>query len=314
MHSISQDFGLRIIFENSSQTVYTIDNDDSNSRMVVFHLYPGIEIILNDFKERYSWSGQWSEETRVFQIAYCHNGVYQAEFSKNKFSYSSPGNIVVLNSCKESLGSKMTTDILQGFNILIYPKLLTESVINDWQKQFDLNINEVLHVFSEIKKVKAFPCGAGMLHVAGELYELLYNNEIGIVRLKLLEFFHLILKEDYKVENKQRVFSREQIEKTKMIKEQIEINLAKHYTIQELCDCHGISTTIFKECFKQIFQNPPYEFLRIARMNKASEYLKNSELSILEIGKSLGYENPSNFTRTFKQIYGVLPKKYKSNQ
>lgn len=46
-------------------------------------------------------------------------------------------------------------------------------------------------------------------------------------------------------------------------------------------------------------------------MNKAAEYLKNVNMSIIEIAKLLGYDNPSNFTRTFKNVFGLLPREYK---
>lgn len=312
LYSICQDFGLRVIYENAVQTVYGLDNENSNSRMMVYRLYPGVDIFLYDFKDRYTWTGQWKDDINIYQISYCHDGVYQAELIKNKYSYASPGNIMFLNSCKKSLGSKMMTDVMQGFHILIFPEFLNREILNDWQDQFELDLFLILDFFKEIKKVKVIPCGAGLLHVAEDLYELIYNSEIGLVRLKLLEFFHLIIKEDFKIENVNRVFSKEQIEKTKIIKELIEMNLSKHYTIKELCENYDISTTIFKECFKQIFQYPPYEFLRIARMNKAAEYLKNSHKSIIDVSKLLGYENPSNFTRTFKEIYGVLPKEYRN--
>lgn len=312
MHSIGHDFGLKVIYEDSFQTIYTMDEEHSITRMIIYRLYPGVEVTLYDFKERYTWSGQWKTEAEVYQISYSHRGMYQAELSKNKYSYSLPGNVIVLNNCKQSLGSKMMTDALQGFSIMIFPELLDPAVMKDWQNQFDLDVQSLLEFFHKIKKVDVFPCGAGMLHVAEELYEFLYNNEIGIVRLKILEFFYLIIKEDFKIENIHRVFSREQIEKTKIIKELIEMDLARHYTIKELCENYGMSATIFKECFKQMFQYPPYEFLRIARMNKAAEYLKSSDRSILVIGRLMGYENPSNFTRTFKEIYGVLPKEYRN--
>lgn len=280
--------------------------------MIAYHLFPGIEVILNDFKEQYIWSGQWKEEKEFFQISYCHNGVYQAELSKNKYSYGMPGNLLILNNCKESLDSKMTSNTLQGFHIMIFPENMDESIIREWKKQFDLEISHMLLMLQKESKVKIIPCGAGLLHVCEELYELLYNSELGIVRLKLLEFFHLIIKEDFKIENSNRVFSKEQIEKTKTIKELIEMDLSRHYTIKELCDTYCISTTIFKECFKRMFQYPPYEYLIIARMNKAAEYLTNTNQSIIDIGKLLGYENPSNFTRTFKELYGILPKEYRN--
>ena len=313
MNFIDKDFGLRVIFENSLQTIYTIDKENSDSRMILYHLYPGVDIILSDFKERYTWAGEWRLKGRIYQISYNCSGVYQAQIRKNEFCYASPGNLVILNSCKKSLDSKMTTDDLRGFSILLFPELFDQAITEEWIKQFDLDMNYFIELLPEIDTAKVFPCGEGILGVAEEIYKLLYNHKMGILKLKLLEFFHMIIKEDIKIENKKRVFSGEQIEKTKMIKELIEMDLSKHYTIQELCWRHEMSTTIFKECFKQMFQYPPYEFLRIARMNRAGEYLKNSDMSILDIGRLLGYENPSNFTRTFKEIYGVLPRQYRNS-
>ena len=174
-------------------------------------------------------------------------------------------------------------------------------------------MNYFIKILPETEKAKVFPCGERILCVAEEIYKLLYSHEMGLLKLKLLELFYMIIKEDIRIENRQRVFSREQIEKTKMIKELIEMDLSKHYTIKELCGRYDLSATIFKECFKQMFQYPPYEFLRIARMNQAGEYLKQSDKSILDISRLLGYENPSNFARTFKEIYGVLPRQYRNS-
>lgn len=311
MNFIGNEFGLRVIFENSNQTIYTVAEENSNSRMILYHLYPGVDILLSDFREKYNWAGEWKLKSKVYQISYNCNGVYQAQIRKNEFCYASPGHLVILNSCKKSLDSRMTTEGLQGFSILLFPEYFEQTLMDDWVKQFDFDINYFLQILPDTQKAKVFPCGEAILNVADEIYKLLYNHEMGILKLKLLEFFHLIMKEDIRIENRKRVFSREQIEKTKMIKELIEMDLSKHYTVQSLCETYDISTTIFKQCFKQMFQYPPYEFLRVARMNRAGEYLKNSDISILEIGRHLGYENPSNFSRTFKEIYGILPSQFR---
>ena len=108
-------------------------------------------------------------------------------------------------------------------------------------------------------------------------------------------------------------FSKEQIEKTKIIQEKMLYDLSKHYTIRELCQEKRLSETIFKECFKAIYQQTPYNFLRMAKMNKAAELLRGKKITVAEVARELGYENPSNFTRTFKAMFGVLPKAYKEN-
>lgn len=313
MNVIDKDFGLRIIYESSHQIIYTMNKENSSSRMILYHLYPGIDIILSDFKERYVWSGEWKLKGRVYQISYNCSGVYQAQLKKNEICYASPGNVVILNSCKKSLDSRMTTDGLQGFSILLFPEYFDQTLMEWWSREFDLDMNGFLGILPRSEQSKVFACGEGILGVAEELYKHLYNHELGLLKLKLLEFFHKIIQEDIRIENEQRVFSSEQMEKTRRIKDLIVMDLSKHYTVLELCRNFGISSTIFKQCFKQMFQYPPYEFLRITRMNQAGEYLKHSDMSILEIGRILGYENPSNFTRTFKEIYGILPSQYRSS-
>lgn len=313
MNVIDKDLGLRIIYESSHQIIYTMNKENSSSRMILYHLYPGIDIILSDFKERYVWSGEWKLKGRVYQISYNCSGVYQAQLKKNEICYASPGNVVILNSCKKSLDSRMTTDGLQGFSILLFPEYFDQTLMEWWSREFDFDMNGFLGILPRSEQSKVFACGEGILGVAEEFYKHLYNHELGLLKLKLLEFFHKIIQEDIRIENEQRVFSSEQMEKTRRIKDLIVMDLSKHYTVLELCRNFGISSTIFKQCFKQMFQYPPYEFLRITRMNQAGEYLKHSDMSILEIGRILGYENPSNFTRTFKEIYGVLPSQYRSS-
>jgi AraC-like DNA-binding protein len=42
-------------------------------------------------------------------------------------------------------------------------------------------------------------------------------------------------------------------------------------------------------------------------MNRASELLKLSDLTINEISKRCGYQNQLHFSRAFKNIFGVSP-------
>ena len=51
-----------------------------------------------------------------------------------------------------------------------------------------------------------------------------------------------------------------------------------------------------------------------ARFEVAVEMLKDSSLNSLDIAFALGYENPSNFARAFRQISGVSPQEYRCQQ
>ncbi len=53
-------------------------------------------------------------------------------------------------------------------------------------------------------------------------------------------------------------------------------------------------------------------YINSIKMNNAVDLLLNSEMSILEISSSLGFDSLSHFNHLFKKSYGVSPKEYKN--
>jgi transcriptional regulator, araC family len=47
-------------------------------------------------------------------------------------------------------------------------------------------------------------------------------------------------------------------------------------------------------------------------MIKATELLKLTSLSIGDVGYAVGYENQLHFSRAFKTIYGISPRKWRA--
>lgn len=50
------------------------------------------------------------------------------------------------------------------------------------------------------------------------------------------------------------------------------------------------------------------------RFQKAENFLVNSEMTVADISRTLGYENPENFVRAFKQRYRMTPSQYRAAQ
>jgi transcriptional regulator GlxA family with amidase domain len=48
-------------------------------------------------------------------------------------------------------------------------------------------------------------------------------------------------------------------------------------------------------------------WIREKRLSKAYEMLRLSSLSVADVAYSLGFENPTHFSRIFKQQYGYAP-------
>ncbi|CAN5518521.1 two-component regulator propeller domain-containing protein [soil metagenome] len=58
----------------------------------------------------------------------------------------------------------------------------------------------------------------------------------------------------------------------------------------------------------------PIEFIRSIRLKRAARLLEKSGLSVAEIAYEVGFNNPKNFSKTFKEEFKVLPSQYVANK
>lgn len=56
----------------------------------------------------------------------------------------------------------------------------------------------------------------------------------------------------------------------------------------------------------------PQQWLQTRRLSKAKELLKKGK-SITQIGFDLGFNHTSQFSRTFKNAFGISPKAFQKN-
>lgn len=66
--------------------------------------------------------------------------------------------------------------------------------------------------------------------------------------------------------------------------------------------------------FKAEIGMSPQRYLTLVRLQRARDQLENSFLSVQEIGAAVGIPNPSQFTKNFKNAYGMTPVEYRKVQ
>ncbi len=77
----------------------------------------------------------------------------------------------------------------------------------------------------------------------------------------------------------------------------------------ELGYSHNYLCAQFRECFGQTIQ----QFLIDRKIEKASVLLRDTDMSVENIAKSLGWEKTSSFIRNFSSLYGQTPLQYRKN-
>lgn len=82
-------------------------------------------------------------------------------------------------------------------------------------------------------------------------------------------------------------------------------------TVQQLAAQLNVSSRYLSDLLKQETGKTAIELIHISLMNEAKNRLKQNELSISEIAYTLGFNNPSYFSRLFKKEVGLTPLLFK---
>lgn len=76
----------------------------------------------------------------------------------------------------------------------------------------------------------------------------------------------------------------------------------------------NITGNYLNKLCKSFYGTTASEFIRTRTVHEAKQLLKNSTVSIAEIGFSLGFENASHFVSFFKKQVKLSPEKFRKNQ
>lgn len=94
----------------------------------------------------------------------------------------------------------------------------------------------------------------------------------------------------------------------------IQTNLHKEIRVKEVAEMVNMSETAFSHFFKKRTQRSFSGYLTDMRIGHAARQLVDSEKNITEICYESGFNNISNFNRTFKKKRGVTPSDFRSQQ
>ncbi len=67
----------------------------------------------------------------------------------------------------------------------------------------------------------------------------------------------------------------------------------------------------FARLFKRVMGMTPHAYLMGVRLRQAARLLATTDLSLLEIGRRVGYASQSHFTKAFKAWTGLTPREYR---
>lgn len=98
------------------------------------------------------------------------------------------------------------------------------------------------------------------------------------------------------------------------IMQYIKANYDRKITLDDIASCVYLSRSYVSSMFKEEMGEGLFAYLNRVRVEKSKVLLLNESVSLANVGGLCGFEDQSYFTKVFKGIVGVSPKKFRAGR
>lgn len=125
----------------------------------------------------------------------------------------------------------------------------------------------------------------------------------------LREFFYLLLlgKQGYLLSQYCKQDST--LARVSKVINHVQAHYPQKLVIDELAQMAGMSTSAFHRTFKQVVTDPPLQYIKKIRLNKARTLIVQDGMPANVAANQVGYESAAQFSREFKRYFGLPPSK-----
>lgn len=277
-----------------------------------YSIFPGIDLIFMDFNCSDIFD-EPNEMRNVLEIRHYQEGRGEFEFEGDKVFHLQQDEFCVNGMLNMPARYSFPFDYCSGLSLVLDKNSMTE-VTRSQLALFQIDISVLEEDLDTAHQWYICKTPPSMCHVFEELYAAKEHETSQYFRIKVLE----LLYHATKLRKEDRVaatyYAREHIEIVKRVRKAMLKDLSRSTPLEQFLRGEAISTVTFQTIFKQIYGRSPYAYLKHYRMNSAAVQLRESNESINQIALSLGYSNASKFARAFRDVFGVLPKDYRTAQ
>lgn len=249
---------------------FHLENESGVGDITLYQVFPGIELVYNDMHMAYCNKHQ-EPVSSVMEINYCKEGRCECLFGEHQYCYMSAGDLSFCSLQDNAHQSEFPTSHYHGITVTIDFSMITDEMKHVLELlAVDLNRIKELSQMRDFTMIRANPT---VEHIFSELYTVPVKIRHGYIRVKVLELL-LVLTELNPMEDKAEHvhFSEAQIEAIKQIHAFLVAHFNEHYTIDYLSERFEISSTVMKKCFKGVYGDSIYSYMKLYRLQVAERH------------------------------------------
>lgn len=304
--------GLSAVIPNAPDgdcTVYKMDGRDGLGLMTVYQVYPGIQLIYNDFE---TTGCKWDAPSgkNMLEINHCREGREGSRLLSGSCLYLGEGDLSIhtMDNCAPEMSFPLKH--YRGISVVIDlevlekhpPEIFSESGIDilSFKEKFCADGScFVMRAKDEIE------------HIFSELYSVPDGLQKPYFKLKVQELLLFLYMVDVTREKQRELYTSPQVEIVRAIHKRLVSDLRARPTIEALAKEYLMNTATLKNTFKGIYGQPIGAYMKEYRIRQAAVLLRQTTDSIAEVANQVGYENQSKFATAFRDVMKLAPGEYR---
>lgn len=292
------------------QSQHFILHKGAKGQLALYTLAPGIRI---SFNEIYTSSWEKGDSSifgeRMLILNFCIHGRCDASLPQNRYAIVKE-NQVCISTVLPTKDFYYPGRLYEGIQLYLDLGILHDAQGQDFLSQMGVPLEQIVEIFCGKDGLYLHQMNDALRALVANAWEGKDDQEIGMLRYWTVRLLHEVMSMPAESEP-DTYFTRSQIAIVKEAEALILSDLTKRFTAKELADRFGVSESSFKFYVKGILGDSYLNYFRKKRMEKAAELLESTNLKVIEIANTVGYENQGEFAKVFANVYGVSPLEFR---
>ncbi|MDO4323762.1 MAG: AraC family transcriptional regulator [Lachnospiraceae bacterium] len=100
----------------------------------------------------------------------------------------------------------------------------------------------------------------------------------------------------------------------KQMLQYIQAHYSEEISLEQIAESAAVSESECLRCFRSTIGTTPIQYLKLYRLQRAAELLKNTAERIVDIGVQCGFQDMSYFAKAFRSVYGCAPTEFRRKE
>lgn len=298
--------GVEVHTDSVSATM-TLDGSEHGS-LRLFSLAPGVILSFNRIYT-HVWPLAQTETANILLLNFCLNGRCEVDLDNGQFAFLSQG-VMALGTQQVTEPYRYPSSVYEGVELFLDLDTLEQEPYCLFLDA-GIDLATLIRHFQAAQKLYLAQAPAAIQGILSELWALRDTEDIWRMKLGSARLLLELERQPYVPHPRIRYFTLSQVAIAKEVHSILLSDLSQNHTARELAERFQIGETSLKNYFRGVFGENLSVWLRKARMRRAAELLRDTELRVAEIAAQVGYENQSKFAAVFARQFGCSPLEYR---